>query len=105
MPEPPVLTRWAHAEPAREDVLRARLEQAGHTPSRWSNGPNDRYPDHDHPYHKIICCIEGTITFLLTPTGEQLTLKAGDRLDLPAGWPHSAYVGPEGVACFEVQVP
>ncbi len=32
---------------------------------------------------------------------KQLTLKAGDRLDLPAGTVHDAHVGAQGVVCLE----
>jgi hypothetical protein len=37
----------------------------------------------------------------LPELGKQLTLKAGDRLDLPAGVVHDAHVGAEGVVCLE----
>jgi hypothetical protein len=37
----------------------------------------------------------------LPELGKQLTLRAGDRLDLPAGTVHDAHVGAEGVVCLE----
>lgn len=71
----------------------------GLSPHTWSNQPHYRYRAHDHPYHKVLYCIDGSITFH-TPRGD-VELHPGDRLDLPPGTAHSATVGPEGVTCME----
>lgn len=68
---------------------------------RWSNSPGDVYPPHDHPYHKVIYVLQGSITFGLPDTDERITLNAGDRLDLPSGIAHNAVVGRRGVVCLE----
>jgi quercetin dioxygenase-like cupin family protein len=68
-------------------------------PYSWSNGPGDRYDEHSHPFHKVLFCIRGSITFH-TPTGD-LGLAPGDRLDLPPGTVHGATAGPQGVTCME----
>jgi cupin superfamily acireductone dioxygenase involved in methionine salvage len=44
-------------------------------------------------------CAEGSIVFHL-PDGD-VTLGAGDRLDVPPGTEHAATVGPDGVTCVE----
>jgi quercetin dioxygenase-like cupin family protein len=49
----------------------------------------------------VIYVVQGSITFGLPRLGKQLTLKAGDRLDLPAGIVHDAHVGAQGVVCLE----
>jgi quercetin dioxygenase-like cupin family protein len=69
------------------------------TPQTWSNEPGFRYGEHSHPYHKVLFCIEGAITFH-TPDGD-VSMSPGDRLDLPPGTSHSATVGPDGVTCME----
>ncbi len=69
----------------------------------WSNAPGYRYGRHEHPHHKVLVCVAGSITFH-TPDGD-LTLGPGDRLDLASGTPHSATVGPEGVTCWEAARP
>ncbi|MEX2322636.1 MAG: AraC family ligand binding domain-containing protein [Acidimicrobiia bacterium] len=66
---------------------------------RWSNGPGHRYAAHSHPYHKVLICDSGSITFH-TADGD-IVLRAGDRMDLPAGTEHSASVGESGVVCWE----
>jgi len=69
---------------------------------RWSNGPGAVYGVHDHEYRKILYVAEGSITF--TPSGQPpIELRAGDRIDLPAGTAHGALVGPQGVVCWEGQ--
>ncbi len=69
----------------------------------WSNGPRDRYEQHAHTYHKLLYCTRGSIDFLLGD-GRRLTLHPGDRMVLPAGMRHAAFVGPEGCACVEGKV-
>jgi quercetin dioxygenase-like cupin family protein len=59
------------------------------------------YSAHAHGYNKVICVVRGSITFGLPEFGQNLTLKAGDRLDLPAGTVHDAVVGSQGVVCLE----
>lgn len=71
----------------------------GLRPATWSNEPHYVYGEHRHPFHKVLYCISGSITFH-TPDGD-VPLEAGDRLDLPAGTPHSATVGDDGVVCME----
>jgi quercetin dioxygenase-like cupin family protein len=61
------------------------------------------YSAHTHGYNKVIYVVRGSITFGLPELGKQLTLKAGDRLDLPTGTVHDAVVGSHGVVCLEAQ--
>ncbi|MDP8958032.1 MAG: AraC family ligand binding domain-containing protein [Actinomycetota bacterium] len=85
---------------ARHTAQRAMAAE-GLAPHAWSNEPGYRYGPHAHPYHKILYCVAGSITFHTT-TGD-VELTPGDRLDLPPGTEHSATVGPEGVTCLEAQ--
>lgn len=82
---------------------RARAEKAfaeeGLEPHTWSNEPGYVYGEHQHPYHKVLFCVEGSIVFY-TPGGD-LPLRPGDRLDLPPRTRHSAKVGNDGVTCME----
>lgn len=82
---------------------RARAKRAfaaeGLSPHVWSNEAGYAYPSHSHEYHKVLFCVEGSITFHV-PDGD-VEMSEGDRLDLPAGTPHSATVGPHGVTCME----
>ena len=77
------------------------MAEQGLTPYAWSNGPHDVYSAHSHSYNKVIYVVQGSIIFGLPELNKQLTLKAGDRLDLPAGIVHNAVVGVQGVVCLE----
>ena len=80
--------------------MTALRQEAGSCYS-WSNGPNDRYGAHSHPYEKVLYCVDGSIRFVLEGEGRQLELEPGDRMVLPAGTVHSAIVGPAGCTCIE----
>ncbi len=96
---------WEQPTPPSEADLRLRFAQEGLTCYAWSNGPYDTYAPHDHPYHKVLYVLRGSITFYLLDLGTTCALKAGDRLNLPAGTLHAAEVGPEGVVCLEAHKP
>jgi quercetin dioxygenase-like cupin family protein len=85
--------------------LRDRLRAEGLDPGAWSNGPGDRYDAHDHGYDKVIVVASGSIRFGLSASGTAVELAVGDRLELPAGTPHDALVGPDGVTCLEAHRP
>jgi len=93
--------RWVGDEPPQEADIQRMLAEQGLSGYRWSNAPGDTYAAHTHPYHKVIFVVRGSIAFGLPATGEQVELRAGDRLGLPAGSAHDALVGPEGVVCLE----
>lgn len=77
------------------------LRLAGVHPRAWSNGPGDRYGTHEHATTKLLICAEGSITFLVGPNADPITLEAGDGVVLPAGTGHAAIVGPDGCTCLE----
>ena len=97
----PLLTPWADPAPPTESTLMRLCAEQGLHPYSWSNGPHDVYSAHSHSYDKVIYVVSGSITFGLPEVGQQLTLHAGDRLDLPANIIHDAIVGAQGVVCLE----
>jgi hypothetical protein len=82
-----------------------RLRDEGLDPGPWSNGPHDRYSPHEHGFDKVLVCAAGSICFGLPRIGASVDLGVGDRLDLPAGTEHEAFVGPDGVTCLESHLP
>jgi uncharacterized protein YjlB len=97
----PLVTPWSDSAAPTPSELRQFMADEGLSPYSWSNGPFDVYAAHSHSYDKVIFVVQGSITFGLPELGQQLTLKAGDRLDLPAGVVHDAHVGAQGVVCLE----
>lgn len=78
------------------------IAEKGLSGYRWSNLPGDVYGSHSHAFHKIIFVIQGSITFGLPLEEMQISLNAGDRLDLARDTVHDAIVGPQGVVCLEI---
>jgi quercetin dioxygenase-like cupin family protein len=104
LPDGVEIVRWPHTRPLPEEEV-ARFFQARRLPfSRWSNGPNETYGLHTHPYRKILYCLSGSISFTLPDAGESIALRPGDRLILPSGLRHGAVVGPDGVTCIEAGI-
>ena len=96
-----LVSPWADSVSPTQSTLWQLMTDEGLNPYSWSNGPFDVYSAHSHSYNKVIYVVQGSITFGLPDLGKQLTLKAGDRLDLPAGTVHDAQVGAQGVVCLE----
>lgn len=92
-------TKTPSAVGGRRNALEAFANEGCSSPRPWSNAPGDVYGRHAHAYHKVLFCLEGSITFHLEE--EDLPLEAGDRLDLEPGTEHGATVGPNGCACVE----
>jgi len=99
----PLVTPWTDPAVPVQSTLWRLMTDEGLSPYSWSNSPLDAYSPHSHSYNKVIYVVQGSITFGLPELGKQLTLKAGDRLDLPAGVVHDAHVGAQGVVCLEAQ--
>ena len=97
----PHITPWPDSTIPTESTLRQLCAEQGLHPYQWSNGPHDTYAAHSHEYDKVIYVVRGSITFGLPQLGQKLTLKVGDRLDLPADTVHDALVGAQGVVCLE----
>jgi hypothetical protein len=87
----------------RADASTAFRAESCSSPRSWGNGPGDRYARHEHDFHKVLFCLEGSIVFH-TDEGD-IHLTAGDRLDLAPGTVHAATVGPDGCECIEAQRP
>ena len=91
--------KTASAAGGRQDALEAFANEGCASPRPWGNAPGDTYGRHDHGYHKVLFCLDGSITFHLDEGDVELV--AGDRLDLEPGTAHAATVGPDGCSCIE----
>jgi mannose-6-phosphate isomerase-like protein (cupin superfamily) len=89
--------------PASRPAIEATVTAEGLTPRVWANEGDVTYGRHVHEHHKVLFCVSGSIVFH-TDTGE-VSLRPGDRMELPAGVGHSATVGPDGVECVEAYRP
>ncbi len=96
------LIRWPHLNVALPEAeVISFFTSRGIQPLRWMNAPESAHSAHVHDYRKILFCIEGGITFSFPDSDTEYTLCPGDRLIIPRGLKHSAFVGPKGVTCVE----
>jgi quercetin dioxygenase-like cupin family protein len=80
------------------------MQKEGLRPYVWENSPNYRYAVRTHGYTKVLYVIEGLIEVTLPDSNERVKLRAGDRLEIPAGVRHGAIVGGSGAKCVEAAV-
>jgi mannose-6-phosphate isomerase-like protein (cupin superfamily) len=92
-------TRTGNVVSGHDAALRAFRDEGCSAPRPWGNSPGDTYAPHSHPYHKVLFCLDGSITFHVAEG--DVRLEAGDRLDLDPGTEHSATVGADGCSCVE----
>lgn len=60
----------------------------------WRDEPATEYPLHAHTGKVVMYILEGGLTFHFG--ARKVTLKVGDRFDVPVGEKHTALVGPDG---------
>lgn len=92
-------SKTASAVRGRDAALEAFRAEGCSAPRSWSNGPGDTYGRHAHGSHKVLFCLDGSITFHLDDG--DVELAAGDRLDIGSDTEHGATVGPAGCSCVE----
>jgi quercetin dioxygenase-like cupin family protein len=94
------LTRWNKETLPSLDALRSALTGEGLNVSEWTDPAGTVYPVHTHDYAEVRVVVRGSLRVGLPETGEELTLGPGDRLDLPANFPHWADVGDQGPVIY-----
>jgi quercetin dioxygenase-like cupin family protein len=100
----PTHISWESVDPPTEDEVREIMTGEGLSPERWMVGDGYRFPVHEHDYHKVVYCVDGSIWFTFPDDPDNvIELEPGDRLDLPAGVRHGALAGMEGVVCLEAR--
>jgi quercetin dioxygenase-like cupin family protein len=98
------LTRWHGSQHPTFSTITREMKKEGLRPYMWTNMPNNRYGVRSHGYDKVLYVIEGTLEITLPDTNQRMTLRAGDRIDVPAGVRHGTIVGTSGAKCVEAAV-
>jgi quercetin dioxygenase-like cupin family protein len=82
-----IVTRWqAPALPSPEQV-KMIFQAEGLNPVVETLPPRTVIPDHRHPFDEVRMVIAGRL--ILNISGNQLLLREGDRIDIPANTRHS----------------
>ncbi|MEM9953837.1 MAG: cupin domain-containing protein [Chloroflexota bacterium] len=93
--------RWKGSQHPSMMAIVAQMKEDGLRPYMWSNMPNHRYAVRSHNYDKVLYVIDGTVEVTLPDNNQRVTLKGGDRIDIPAGVRHGTIVGRKGAKCVE----
>lgn len=96
--------RWSGSQHPSMQLITSLMQTEGLRPYMWMNMPNHRYAVRSHGYKKILYVIDGTLELTLPDSNEIIKLRAGDRVDIPAGVRHGTIVGMNGAKCVEASI-
>lgn len=95
------IARWRGGQHPTLDNITRRMRDEGLRPYVWTNTANFRYPARSHGYDKVLYCVQGSVEIVFPQAKQRVTLRPGDRLDLPHGVRYSTIIGPSGAQCVE----
>lgn len=95
------VTRWKGGQHPTLQAITRILQNEGLRPYMWMNSPNHRHAVRSHGYDKVLYVIDGVIDVTFPDLNQQVRLRAGDRIDIPAGMRHGTITGLGGVKCVE----
>lgn len=96
--------RWQGGQHPTVSAITRLMLKEGLRPYLWENAANHRYPVRSHGYDKILYVIDGTVDITLPDSNQQVRLRSGDRIDLPAGIRHGVIVSGSGARCMEAAI-
>lgn len=82
-----IINRWQAPMVPTKEQIKALLSQEGLDPIEEKFPVNYKINEHKHPFCEIRIIIEGNM--LLNVSGNQVLLRAGDRVEIPANTKHS----------------
>ena len=84
-----IMTRWQAAVTPTGDQLKMILSDEGLDPFEEIFAGEMKIPDHRHPFTEVRVVLSGEL--LTNIAGNQVLLRAGDRIEIPANTRH-AYI-------------
>lgn len=93
--------RWSGGQHPTLSAITRQMQREQLRPYFWENAPNYRYGIRSHGYAKVMYVIEGTLELTFPETNARVRLRAGDRIEIPAGILHGAIIGSSGAKCVE----
>ena len=93
-----VVTRWQAPVLPTPEQVKMIFQGEGLSPREETLLPNAKISDHRHPFDEVRMVMSGTL--FMNISGNQILLRAGDRIDIPANTRHSkAAEGEEVCIC------
>jgi quercetin dioxygenase-like cupin family protein len=94
-----LISRWTSQTPPVPQQLKMLLLNEGLTPELESLPAHSTLKEHRHPFDEVRIVLEGNL--ILDVNGNQLLLRPGDRIDIPANTRHSKTVH-GGTSCISM---
>lgn len=85
-----VVTRWQAPVLPTAEQIKMIFEAEGLAPREEVLDPKTMIPDHRHPFDEVRIVVSGSL--FMNISGNQILLRAGDRIDIPANTRHSKSV-------------
>ena len=99
-----VVTRWQASVLPTGEQIKMIFQAEGLNPTEEALEPKITIPDHRHPFDEIRIVMSGSL--FMNISGNQILLRAGDRIDIPANTRHSKVAdGPETCVCIVASRP
>ena len=98
------LTRWNKETVPSLDGLRAALAGEGYQVSEWADLPGTVYPLRTNDFSEVRWVVRGHLRIGLPETNEEVTLGAGDRLEVEPNVPHWVDVDPNQPVMYLIGV-
>lgn len=99
-----IVTRWQAPVLPTPEQIKIIFEAEGLNPREEVMEPKTVITDHRHPFDEIRMVIAGSL--FMNISGNQILLRAGDRIDIPANTRHSKSVeGDVACVCIVAQRP
>jgi quercetin dioxygenase-like cupin family protein len=96
-----IVTRWQGSGHPTESAITRLLHKENLRPYMWDAKANQRQAVHSHGTHTVLYIVEGSLEVTLPEENLRVTLRAGDRIDIPPTVRHGTEVGSVGVKCAE----
>jgi mannose-6-phosphate isomerase-like protein (cupin superfamily) len=82
-----IVTRWQAPNLPTIEQAKLIFSAEGLSPSEENLPPQTNIPDHRHPFDEVRMVVEGRL--ILNISGNQILLRPGDRINIPANTRHS----------------
>ncbi|RYZ65547.1 MAG: cupin domain-containing protein [Proteobacteria bacterium] len=94
-----VVTRWQAPVFPTADQIKMIFQAEGLNPNEEILVPKAVIPDHRHPFDEVRIVMSGAL--FMNISGNQILLRSGDRIDIPANTRHSKSTeGSEPCVCI-----
>lgn len=94
-----LITRWQAPNKLSREQAQMILEAEGLEPFEETLAPQKKVGEHRHPFTEVRIVLQGELLYNIA--GNQVLLREGDRIEIPANTRHS-HACQSGQTCFSV---